>query len=202
MDNALDIHGSHEDAIRAALKIIERRFAPDADKWEADAQLTLEAVEAGLRSALAHASAQVGLRHAGETVPVGMANADNIRNPDYLLARIQQALDAAAEQAARTTLLEPEQVEGIVLKSLITLLACDLNLFTAAADELLVALRADHPKIRWGRAATHYGAAPDERTAEQVATAMQLVEEDTAGSERRWSGLINDFSVSIFSPLS
>lgn len=129
-------------------------------------------------------------------------NKERLRDPAYMLARIQEALGKAADArgAARSDI--SGRIELASLHFDLRRIAAELKLQTAAADELLAVLTELHPQIHWFRGSSGFGGFPgkvgDSNVAERCALRLRLTEGPPADSGRRWTGVIETFRVTVF----
>ncbi|WP_454199622.1 hypothetical protein [Nocardia sp. Marseille-Q1738] len=125
---------------------------------------------------------------------------DTVRDPAYIYARIRHALQRA-EQNRSNSRVDPDTAELIALKVWLGDLTDDLKLHTAAADELLQALRAVAPDLHWWRGDSLFGHTPDAETAQKCATRLRLREARRSYSgERVWRGVYEGIKVTVHGP--
>lgn len=124
------------------------------------------------------------------------ANASNVRDPDYIHARIQKALRDATEYRPKD--IGPDRAEVISLTVSFESLAQDLQFHGPAGDAFVAHLEAIAPGD-WGRAATIYTWAPDEATALDYAARLGIPEIQPYRG-RVWRGMYRGFKVSVYGP--
>lgn len=128
------------------------------------------------------------------------ATDDTVRDPGYIYARIRHALQRA-EESRHDSVIAPDSAELIALKVWLGTFTKDLKLHTAAADELLEALRAVAPELYWGRGGSLFGHTPDAETAQTCATRLRLRETRRSYSgERVWRGVYEGLPVTVHGP--
>lgn len=133
------------------------------------------------------------------------------RDPDYLIARIQDAMTIAADAIAeertkgdRDSKHIADAVELKLLRIYLERLAKELRPHTRAADEMLDVLIKSHPQIDWSRLGNgfyghrnyHY---EGDATIADCALQLRLPEVDPKHSycRRRWEGVIEGWDIAV-----
>lgn len=180
-------HVAAEAAARAA---VADETAPRFPFAEAHARAELDTVEI--------IDAEIVEETTPEPARLPVGDADNIRDPRYIHARIQEAFQRAKEYRPEGT--SPERAEVISLTVSLESLARDLQFHGPAGDAFVAHLETIAPG-RWGRAATIYTHAADDATAMDYAARLGIPEIKPYKG-RVWRGMHQGFEVSIYGPTS
>ncbi|MGI5222214.1 hypothetical protein [Nocardia sp. CA-290969] len=128
-------------------------------------------------------------------------DAELVRDPAYLHARIQGILAEANAYAAERPDEDADRLKAFSLRYDLERSAADIRLFSDAGDSSYETLSIEAPSVPWRRGQGFYTFAPTDESAEEAADALGIPERPAGVNGRRaWAGEFDGFAVRIYSP--
>lgn len=132
----------------------------------------------------------------------------SVKDPDYLIARLQRFLDQATEFVAHhraagdfESRVIADDMELRLLRSNLERFVSELRPFGRSGDEMLHTLERSHPDMLWTRTAVSFVGTPSwngrEGASERAAAALGLTEGGQIEGRRGWRGEVNGWPISI-----